>query len=165
LSCFQSEASKTRHFHHNFHWIHIGSYKSIESDMPAPSTHFSREQVNRRNNSRLIRAKFTPRGKTRRPMGRPPINVPIKGRECRVLASLKRRLASPSPCNLRWDYGVRLWNPVRTRLLSARREAFILFSISIQADAIRITSHVWYGNYSGNNYYILLHVANLIAIA
>jgi hypothetical protein len=118
--------------------------RSIASDLSAPSTYFSREQVNRwRNNSRLIRAEFTPRGNTRRPTGRPPINVPIKGRECRVLASLKRRLASPSPCNLRRDYGVRLWNPVRTRLLSARRETLILFSISIQADAIHIARLAW----------------------
>lgn len=41
------------------------------------------------------------------------INAAIKGRECRVLAPLKRRLAPPL-CNLRRDYDVRLRNPVRT---------------------------------------------------
>lgn len=39
------------------------------------------------------------------------INASIKGRECRVLAPLKRRLAPSSSCNLRRDYDVRLRNP------------------------------------------------------
>lgn len=104
-------------------------------------TGFSRERVNcqRNNGRRVLEAKKirasgedgTTGGYLRR------INAAIKGRECRVLAPLKRRLAPPS-CNLRRDYDVRLRNPVRTERFFSLPLKFLLFSISIQADGDRI---------------------------
>lgn len=65
------------------------------------------------------------------------INAAIKGRECRVLAPLKRRLAPP-PCNLRRDYDVRLRNPVGTERSFPLPVKFLLVGISIRADNDRI---------------------------